>query len=76
MPLVRGDRSFLYTDGVIEAADPDGQLFRQERLTDVSKTTTGNDLGRIRRRVLETIRDHTDNQWGHDDDTFMAVEIV
>lgn len=35
MELSEGDMLFLYTDGVTEATDPEGQLFGEKRLKDV-----------------------------------------
>jgi sigma-B regulation protein RsbU (phosphoserine phosphatase) len=38
-----GDRIFLYTDGIVEATNPDGAFFGKERLIELMETRS--DLG-------------------------------
>jgi sigma-B regulation protein RsbU (phosphoserine phosphatase) len=71
-----GDRIFLYTDGLIEAADAAGQLYDVERLLDVLNGNHGNSLTAIRQAVLDGLREHTGGHLDHDDVTFMVIEIA
>ena len=73
--LGAGDRRFLYTDGVLEAPDTDVDFFGEARLIAALNHTVGDDLGRVRTQVFEALVAHTSNQLGHDDVTFMAIEL-
>ncbi len=48
--IERGDRVVLYTDGIVEAANADGEFFGKERLVDLMETRS--DLG------VEAFADH------------------
>ncbi len=76
VPLLEGDRAFLFTDGVVEAPSRSGELFGQDKLLDVLRSTAGVDIDAMRRCVLDRLIDHTENELSHDDVTFMAVEIL
>ena len=75
-PLSAGDRLFLYTDGVIESPNRDGESFGEVRLRETLKACRGMSLGSIRSSVLTAVLHHTGNNLGHDDVTFMAIEIL
>jgi sigma-B regulation protein RsbU (phosphoserine phosphatase) len=76
VPLAAGDRLFMYTDGIVEAPNNAHQEFGEQRLIEVLKSTADNDLDVIRSRVLGALLEHTGDELGHDDVTFMAVEIL
>lgn len=46
-----GDALVLYTDGVVEARDADGELFGQDRLVDLLSTCAGRGAAGIARRI-------------------------
>lgn len=73
--LSRGDRIFVYTDGVIEAMSASGDLFGEERLRAVLERTAGADLTAVKTAVLNAVREHTGGSLAHDDVTFMALEV-
>ena len=75
MRLMKGDRLFLYTDGVIEAPDANGELFDMERLIEVLEKTGDKDLREVKHDVLAAVRAHTGGSLAHDDVTMLAVEI-
>ena len=75
-PLEPGDTVFLYTDGVVEAMDPAGQLFGLDRLLRTLRETSREDTEVVKACVLQALRDHTRDDLTHDDVTFMAVEIL
>jgi hypothetical protein len=49
--LEPGDALILYTDGVIEARDKEGEIFGLERLTDLAATSSGRSAEGIARRI-------------------------
>ena len=72
--LAAADRLFLYTDGLIEAPDLNGEPFGQERLLTVLEEASGEDLIALKEVVGEVLRQHTGGSLAHDDVTFMALE--
>ena len=72
--LAPGDRLFLYTDGLIEAPDLNGEFFGQERLQAALEEASGEDLVGLKEVVGEILRQHTGGSLAHDDVTFMALE--
>ncbi len=49
--LAAGDAIVLYTDGVLEARDPSGEQFGQERLEDLLRSCAGRTADGIARRI-------------------------
>lgn len=72
---VAGDRIFLYTDGVIEAPNPAGEKFGQQRLLDLLDEVGDRELFALKNAVLEALRTHTGGTFQHDDVTLMVIEI-
>src|SRR5262249_34882225 len=76
MPLSGGDRIFLYTDGVIEAPDRHGRLFRLDSLLAILEESGDKGLREIKSAVLEQLMKHTGGPLSHDDVTFMVMQIL
>jgi len=71
-----GDRVLLLTDGVLEAASPDGVEFGQDRLEQVLRAHAGG-CGELVDELLAALRAHTGRErLVHDDVTIMAAEFV
>lgn len=72
--LVPGDRLFLYTDGLTEQRDPQGQFFDAERLIDQIEQDIDGTPDDVLGRVFATV-----NAFGHhhrsDDQTAMIMQI-
>jgi len=72
--LVAGDQLVLYTDGITEAASPEGELFGTERLDAVLEncSVTASDL---LRSVLDAVEAFTHGQPATDDRTVLVAKI-
>ncbi len=75
IPMVPGDRLFVYTDGIIDAASPGGERFGFVRLKDVLDSNAGAPLSELKSAVLKTLNQYTENEQTHDDVTLIALEI-
>jgi len=75
MPLVSGDRLFLYTDGLIEPRGADGRVFGEARLLAVLEEVGEASLYELKNGVLAAVRRHTGGALTHDDITLMAMEV-
>ena len=75
--MSQGDRLFLYTDGIIEAAGPNHHI-GMAGLEDVLKSTTNLDLDDQTAMVLEILKDVCcrAQQPASDDMTLVGLEVV
>ena len=73
--IARGDRLFLYTDGVLDAPDREGRSFGVERLLAVLEKAAGGPLHELKKAVGYALRKYTGGSLGHDDVTFIALEV-
>lgn len=73
--LSSGDRLLVYTDGLIEARAPDGELFGTQRLQAVLERAGSGSLHDVKTAVIEAVRDFAAGTLTHDDVTLMAIEV-
>ncbi len=73
--VCRGDRLFVYTDGVTEAPDSEGKLFGMEQLREVLNASRDARLPELKLAVLSALQRHTDSELKHDDVTLIAMEV-
>ena len=73
--MAPGDRLFVYTDGVIDAPDPEGKSFGLVRLKDVLDANAEASLSELKSAVLQTLNQYTEKELLHDDVTLIALEI-
>ncbi len=73
--LEPGDRLLLYTDGIIEAQSPEGELFGLRRFTDfvIRHESSGLTPPETLRRLIQSILSHQDGQL-QDDATVVLLE--
>lgn len=71
--LVRGDQVILYTDGITEAFDPEGELFGTERL-DAVLADCGIDAHALIASVLESVAAFTKDRPADDDRTLLVLK--
>jgi serine phosphatase RsbU (regulator of sigma subunit) len=72
LTLEAGDALVLYTDGVVEARNPGGELFGQDRLLAVLALAAGRSAEGIARRLELAVRDHRGQRQGDD----VAIVVV
>ena len=75
IPMAPGDRLFVYTDGIIDAPNPEGESFGLARLKDVHDANTGVPLSELKSAVLKTLHQYAGKELNHDDVTLIALEI-
>ena len=73
--MAAGDRLFVYTDGIIDAPNPDGESFGLARLKDALDANIGAPLPELKSAVLKTLHQYTRQELTHDDVTLVAMEI-
>lgn len=74
--LKSNDLLFLYTDGVIETRNREGQLFGTDQLIDLlNKNSTGS-VQAIKKSVLDFLLNFSGGNFEHDDVTMMALKVT
>ena len=73
--MAPGDRLFAYTDGIIDAPNPEGESFGLARLKDALDANSGTTLTELKSAVLKTLHEFTETELTHDDITLIAMEI-
>jgi sigma-B regulation protein RsbU (phosphoserine phosphatase) len=75
IPMVSGDRLFVYTDGIIDTPSPLGESFGLTRLKDVLDANPKVSLPELKSVVLKTLHDYAEKELNHDDITLIALEV-
>jgi sigma-B regulation protein RsbU (phosphoserine phosphatase) len=75
IPMVPGDRLFIYTDGIIDTPNPAGESFGLVRLKDTLDANTTTPLAELKSAVLKTLHQFSGKKLTHDDVTLIALEI-
>jgi sigma-B regulation protein RsbU (phosphoserine phosphatase) len=70
-----GQGIYLYTDGVTEAFNPDGDLFGEERLKAVLEKAQSRNAEAIVHAVLRGIQDFSKDTPQSDDITMLALKL-
>jgi serine phosphatase RsbU (regulator of sigma subunit) len=73
--MAPGDRLFVYTDGVLDASNPEGERFGLARLKDALDANPGAPLSELKSAVLKILHQFTEKEPAHDDITMIAMEI-
>jgi serine phosphatase RsbU (regulator of sigma subunit) len=74
-PLLAGDVIVLYTDGITEAMNADGDLFSDETLGRVVEGQDDQDAAGIRERVVREVRAFVGDAEPHDDMTMIVLKV-
>lgn len=75
IPMTAGDRLFVYTDGIIDAPNPEGESFGLIRLKDVLDANPKAPLLELKSAVLRALHQYTEKELTHDDVTMIVLEI-
>ena len=67
IPMVPGDRLFVYTDGIIDAPNPEGESFGLTRLKDALDANVGAPLFELKSAVLKTLIQYTEKKLNQGD---------
>jgi sigma-B regulation protein RsbU (phosphoserine phosphatase) len=73
VPLERGDCLILYTDGVTEALDSNGDEFGLERTIEAVRASADKGAAAIVTRVIDDVRNFVGSQPQNDDITLIAI---
>lgn len=76
LTLQPGDTILLYTDGVTEAMNAEGNTFGRERLLNGVMAAAGSDAGCLVANVLESVRNYTDGADQSDDITMLCLKFI
>jgi sigma-B regulation protein RsbU (phosphoserine phosphatase) len=75
IPMTTGDRLFVYTDGIIDAPNPEGESFGLTRLKNVLDANAKVSLSELKLAVLQELHQYTEKGLAHDDVTMIALEV-
>lgn len=73
LELQEGDRLVIYTDGIVEAADPQFELFGMERLDDLIRQVQGTPE-ELRNAILTAVDVFTHHAPASDDRTLLVID--
>lgn len=72
--LCPGDLVVLYTDGITEAENQQGEFYGLERLCEVVKQNWQSEAAKIRQAVIDDVRSHIGQQKVYDDITLVVIK--
>jgi serine phosphatase RsbU (regulator of sigma subunit) len=75
LPLGRGDLFVLYTDGISEAMNPNGDCFGDQRLVDLAERYADLSSNDLQRHILDEVHTFAGDAAQHDDMTMVLVKI-
>ena len=74
LQLNRGDVLVVYSDGLMDAEDPDGEMLGEERVKEVIVNEALSGAGRLAAKLLQTISEFTRGHPQTDDITLLILE--
>jgi sigma-B regulation protein RsbU (phosphoserine phosphatase) len=75
LPLGRGDLFLLYTDGISDAMNPQGDCFGDQRLVDIAERNADLTSDDLRDRILTEVHTFAGDAAQHDDMTIVLLKI-
>ena len=74
MELHSGEWLLLFTDGITEAAGPQGEEFGKERVAAFAKTHAADSAARMNQQLLSQVTEFCSAQF-HDDATLLVLAV-
>lgn len=74
LSLLKGDVLVVYSDGLVEAEDDDGEMLGEERVKEVIRREARSGAEHLESKLIETIADFTHGHAQTDDITLVIVE--
>jgi len=74
--LREGDTLLLYTDGVVEAMNDEGEQFGEDRLCEVARAHTADGARRLAAEIKDAVRRHSGPHGQDDDLTILTLQIA
>ncbi len=71
-----GDRVLMYTDGLVEGRNGEGEPFGEERLHAVLEAEGGSSLQDLKHSLLDALRAHSREAQRQDDVSLVALEVT
>jgi len=72
-PMAYGDELFIWSDGIIEARNSDGELFGEDRLFSIFRKTEDQPLFKL---ILDDVEEFVGETGADDDITLLSVRMV
>jgi PAS domain S-box-containing protein len=76
IPLISGDRFLIYTDGLIDATDPQKNTYGFQRLRALLSQDQGSDADGLIALLMKDIKKFTREAPYHDDLTILALQVT
>ncbi len=76
VPVQPGDLLVIYSDGVVEAANGEGELFEEDRLLAVIRQNIRRPSGEIRDAILARLKDFLGTEQAPDDITLVVARFL
>lgn len=73
--MTPGDRVVVFTDGLLDAEDRNGEPLGAERLSRVLEGETAASISHLKRAILDDLLDHSDGLPLEDDVTVLTAEV-
>ncbi len=74
--LISGDKICLFTDGIMETVDPEGNLFGRENIIRVIQEGECKSLNEISNNLFSKVIEHMGDAGQDDDITFLLIELM
>jgi serine phosphatase RsbU (regulator of sigma subunit) len=74
--LREGDTLLLYTDGVVEAMNDEGEQFGEDRLCEVARAHTADGARKLAAGIKDAVRQYSGPHRQDDDITVLTLQIA
>src|SRR5262249_38086173 len=75
IPLIDGDVVMLFTDGITEAMNAEGECFGDSRLATLLESQRDRPFSELRERIIRDVRAFVGEHGTHDDMTMLLVKV-